>query len=171
MYVIRLANVSDARLLPDIEKSAAQIFLGHEKFSWIAQGNVQTEQDHLNFIQRKMEWVAVNGSDEPIGFINVEKQANSLHICELSVCQQWQGQGIGKQLVNHIIDLALAQKIPAISLTTFCDIPWNAPYYQRLGFHIIKHENLTNELKSILQHEMDAGFQVDERCAMVKIVN
>ncbi len=171
MYAIRLANLSDVRLLPDIEKSAAQTFLGYEKFSWIAQGNVQTEQDHLNFIQQKMEWVAVNGSDEPIGFINVEKHANSLHICELSVCQRWQGQGIGKQLITHIIDVALVQKIPAITLTTFCDIPWNAPYYQRLGFNIIKHGNVPTELNSILQHEMDAGFQVDERCAMIKLIS
>lgn len=166
MYSIRLANQQDAKYLPAVEKSAAQTFLGHEKFGWIAQGDGQTEKDHLEFIQLQMEWIAVNNSDEPIGFINFEKHENSLHICELSVCQQWQGKGIGKQLIKQVFNTAVNLGIARITLTTFCEIPWNAPYYQRLGFSIIEKENLISALQKIVQHELDIGFEPQDRCAM-----
>ncbi|EKT55646.1 GNAT family N-acetyltransferase [Providencia sneebia] len=167
MFVIRQANIKDVNKLPVIEASAAQSFRGHPQFNWIAEGDVQSEQDHIEYVQQQMEWVAVDNDDLPIGFINTQKLENSLHINEVSVCHIWQGKGIGKQLIQHILAYAQEQGIPFVSLTTFRDIPWNAPYYQRLGFRLLGESDLSEELKSILQEEVEAGFNAQDRCAMV----
>lgn len=167
MYVIRLAIAKDAKFLPAVEASAGQTFLSHEKYRWVAEGDGQTERDHLDFIHHHFEWVAVNDNDEPVAFINAEKLSHSLHICELSVCQSWQGKSIGKQLIQQVMHAAKELGISTVTLTTFRDVPWNAPYYQRLGFQVIENHELTTELKDILQSEVDAGFTATDRCAMV----
>lgn len=166
MAQIRLATSADAKYLPAVEASAGQAFTSIEKYKWLAEGDGQTEQDHLDCIAEQLEWVAVNDSGEPIGFINAESHHDSLFICEVSVCQQWQGQGLGKQLIKQVLDAALAHNITTVTLTTCRDVPWNAPYYQRLGFEILNKSQLTDTLRDILQYEIDAGFQATDRCAM-----
>lgn len=167
MAHIRLAIPEDAKYLPAVEASAGQAFTSIDKYKWLAEGDGQTVQAHLDFIAKQLEWVAVNDSNEPIGFINAEKYHDSLHICEVSVCQQWQGQGIGKKLIKQVLNTALAHNISAVTLTTCRDVPWNAPYYHRLGFEILEESQLTDMLRDILQYEIDAGFQAEDRCAMV----
>ena len=167
MAHIRLAIPTDAKYLPAVEASAGQAFTSIEKYKWLAEGDGQTEQDHLDCIAEQLEWVAVNDSGEPIGFINAESHHDSLHICEVSVSQQWQGQGLGKQLIKQVLDAARARNIMAVTLTTCRDVPWNAPYYQRLGFEILNESELTEVLRDILQYEINAGFAAKDRCAMV----
>ncbi|KLN46259.1 GNAT family acetyltransferase [Providencia rettgeri] len=151
MAHIRLAIPTDAKHLPAVEASAGQAFTSIEKYKWLAEGDGQTQQDHLEFIAEQLEWVAVNDSGEPIGFINAENHHDSLHICEVSVSQQWQGRGLGKKLIKQVLGAALARNITVVTLTTCRDVPWNAPYYQRLGFKILEDNELTTELQAILQ--------------------
>ncbi len=87
------SNPLDAKYLPPVETSTRPGIYSIEKYKWLAEGDGQTEQDHLAFISEQLEWVAVNDCDEPIGFINAEDHHTSLHICEVSVCQPWQGRG------------------------------------------------------------------------------
>ncbi|MTB68476.1 GNAT family N-acetyltransferase [Providencia sp. wls1943] len=171
MYSIRLATQEDAQFLPEVEASAGQTFAGHPKFDWIAQGEVQPLENHVECIANGLEWLAVDHHDQPVGFIMAEHLSDSLHIVELSVQQSAQGQGLGKQLIQQVIEFAQSQQIGQVTLTTFRDIPWNAPYYQRLGFSIMEETQLTSELQDILQHEVDAGFQKIDRCAMLLNVN
>lgn len=171
MYSIRLATHEDAQFLPAVEESAGQTFAGHLKFDWIAHGEVQPVENHVECIANGLEWLAVDHHDEPVGFIMAEHLSDSLHIVELSVQQSAQGQGLGKQLIAQVIEFAKSQQIGRVTLTTFRDIPWNAPYYQRLGFSIMSTAQLTSELQDILQQEVDAGFQASDRCAMQLNVN
>jgi len=57
---------------------------------------------------------------------------------------------------------------PSITLTTFNAISWNAPYYERIGFEIIRAEDMPKYLQLKLENEAAAGFQRDKRCAMRK---
>lgn len=171
MYTIRLALPKDAQYLPAIEASAGLKFADNPKYGWIAGGEGQTEQDHLAFIYQRLEWVAVNDKDQPVGFINTEKLSNTLHICELSVCQDCQGQGIGKRLIEKVIEVALSMKLHEVTLTTFHDVPWNAPFYQYIGFRILQEHELSADLRHIMEQEEDAGLQRKDRCAMIMKIN
>jgi hypothetical protein len=53
-----------------------------------------------------------------------------------------------------------------VLLTTFRDVPWNAPYYQRLGFHILRDEELGPGLRSIRAHETQLGLPPESRVCM-----
>jgi GNAT superfamily N-acetyltransferase len=43
-------------------------------------------------------------------------------------------QGIGSALVERACEWARAHDYPAITLTTYADVPWNGPYYAKRGF-------------------------------------
>jgi GNAT superfamily N-acetyltransferase len=56
------------------------------------------------------------------------------HIEQVSVRPDHAGQGIGRALIDHVGAWASEQGLRALTLTTFRAVPWNAPYYERLGF-------------------------------------
>jgi hypothetical protein len=51
-------------------------------------------------------------------------------------------------------------------LTTFTDVPWNAPYYQRLGFRRLSDDKLTPGLRAIRAREAAIGLDRWPRCCM-----
>lgn len=40
-------------------------------------------------------------------------------------------------LLEQVIEGAQQMRYPAVTLTTFRDVPWNAPFYTRLGFAML----------------------------------
>ena len=53
-----------------------------------------------------------------------------------------------------------------MTLTTFAEVPWNAPYYARLGFTILATDQLTPGLRRIRDHEVARGLDAWPRVAM-----
>ena len=43
--------------------------------------------------------------------------------------------------------------LSAVTLTTFCDIPWNAPYYERLGFSELPEPEWGPQLRALVALE------------------
>lgn len=164
---VRQTRISDANKLPEIEYSAGQLFSTIEDLSWISTGDVQDIGSHLASIEKQSHWVAVNENDEPVGFIMTADLPESLFIHEISVSSAWQNKGIGKQLIQKVIDEAKARQYSAVTLTTFRHVVWNAPFYQRLGFVILPENEIPFSLQKILDNEVnEAGFERAARCAM-----
>ena len=42
-----------------------------------------------------------------------------------------------------------------MTLTTFRDVPWNAPYYERLGFRVIAPADQGPELAALVAEEAE----------------
>ena len=55
---------------------------------------------------------------------------------------------------------------PALTLTTFEHVPWNAPYYARLGFRILDDAEVTPGLRAIRQREAEIGLDRWPRVCM-----
>lgn len=164
---IRQTQFDDAIKLPAIEQSAGQLFSTLEDLRWISESGVQSVEKHLAFINHKGHWVAINSDNEPVGFIMTTPLPESLFIHELSVSQDWQNRGIGKLLIQKIKDEAKIHKFDVVTLTTFRHVPWNAPYYQRLGFSILSESEIPHSLQEILNNEVESGgFVKGSRCAM-----
>jgi hypothetical protein len=53
-----------------------------------------------------------------------------------------------------------------VTLTTFRTVPWNMPWYLRLGFEIVATEELGPVLLSILRDEKRRGLDPETRVAM-----
>jgi GNAT superfamily N-acetyltransferase len=163
--VTRLAKPEDAPLLPDIERSAGHLFREIPGLEWIAGDHVMTVAQHLPAIHAQSAWVACE-EEMPVAFLSAERMLDTLHIYEVSVHATMMGRGLGRRLIEAAIAAARASGLSALTLTTFRDVPWNEPYYQRLGFETLALHHLDARLTSLLAREVSAGLPGDRRCAM-----
>jgi GNAT superfamily N-acetyltransferase len=164
-WAVRLAVIADAPKLPNIERSAGSIFRQSPGLEWIADDDVMSADQHLPAIAAQTAWVACEGQ-QPIAFLSAEQFGNALHIHEISVHASAMGQGVGRHLIEVCCSEAVARGLFQVTLTTFRDVPWNEPYYQRLGFQTLAALELDQRLASILAAEIEAGLPGDRRCAM-----
>jgi GNAT superfamily N-acetyltransferase len=162
---IRLARRDDAQLLPDIERSAAQAFRALEALSWIVDSASMPVERHWQVIAQSTCWVAVNDQDLPHGFLSAERHGDDLHVLELSVTHAVQGKGLGRLLIEAAMAHARAEGLQAVTLTTFKQVPWNAPFYARLGFEQLTEAALDQRLAAILEEEY-RRYAPGSRCAM-----
>lgn len=159
---IRLALPDDAPLLPRVELSAAQVFRRIDGLNWLADTTTMSVERHRQLIALSTCWVVVDADAQPHGFLSAERQGDALHIHEVSVAQSIQGQGWGRKLVETAMDYARANLLRSVTLTTFTHVPWNAPFYMRLGFQPKGDKRLAD----ILADEYAHGFEPGSRCAM-----
>ncbi|WP_339525569.1 GNAT family N-acetyltransferase [Pseudomonas sp. EL_65y_Pfl2_R96] len=94
------------------------------------------------------------------------KPGMELHIHELSVRQQFQGQGAGRKLLLTALEHADKRKLHSLTLTTFRDLPWNEPFYRRFGFETLSPAEIGPRLTSVLNNEINHGLPGERRCAM-----
>jgi GNAT superfamily N-acetyltransferase len=161
---LRSAREGEGQYLPAIERSAGQLFRLIEGLSWLADAEDLPASFHERLIEAGTCWVAESGTGDIIGFLTAEAVPNALHVWEFSIAQQWQGHGIGRKLFEHVIEQARQWGSGALTLTTFCNVPWNAPFYAQLGFRIVSEPD--DRLGAIIHQEGLAGFPQGSRCAM-----
>lgn len=104
--------------------------------------------------------------ERPIGFLLTEPLDDALFIVEIAVHQAWQGRGIGRMMLEQVIESARQAAYPAVTLTTFRDVPWNAPFYTRLGFSMLSELRLPAGLAAKRALETEHGLPPETRCAM-----
>ena len=170
MIRIRPATDSDVPALPEIERSSGEIFRKSPGLEWIADDSVQSEQQHRALIADGVAFVA-ELPDHGIGaFLNGQMMPDALHIWQMSVHRDHQRRGIGRTLIEAAQRFAADRGSAALTLTTFRDVPWNEPYYHRLGFVTLGADDLNSRLKAVLDAEAQAGLPRAQRCAMRKPV-
>lgn len=157
---VRLATHADIPLLPPIERSAGEAFRGTDQ-AWIADDIVAEADAYPPLIEARGVWVA---EDDGVvaGFISTEPLDGALHILELAVAHDQQRKGVGRALMDAALGEARGAGYHAATLTTFRSIPWNGPFYARLGFEILDEPSPT--LQAILAEEAARGLT--DRCAM-----
>ncbi|HYD44570.1 MAG TPA: GNAT family N-acetyltransferase [Phenylobacterium sp.] len=164
-YSVRPARPDDAALLPDVERSAGEAFRTIPDLAWIADDQVGEPEFHEPLIVAGTVWVAVDGQDRPVGFLTAEVEGEALHIWELAVAHEAQKHGLGRQLMEAAETEARARGLAAQTLTTFSDVAWNAPFYQRLGFEVLA-PGTDARLDELNRLEAERGLP--RRCAMRK---
>ncbi|MDB5424717.1 MAG: family N-acetyltransferase [Phenylobacterium sp.] len=122
-------------------------------------------EDHRPFAAQGLVWVAEDAG-RLIGFATCEAFELELHLWELAVRHEAQRQGVGRALIAAVVDEARTRGLPAVTLTTFRDIPWNAAFYARCGFVEIPEAELGPFLKLVRAKEVEIGLDVANRCAM-----
>ena len=88
-------------------------------------------------------WVAADEYDEPVGFVVADVVDGSVHIEQVSVHPAHAGQRIGATLLDHVAAWAAGRGLTGLTLITFRGVPWNAPYYERLGFRELAETEVT----------------------------
>jgi GNAT superfamily N-acetyltransferase len=100
-------------------------------------------------------WVAVGGDDRPIAYLVSSVVDGCPHIEQVSVAVAHARRGLGAALIDHLAALAAAEGRAALTLTTFRDVPWNAPYYERLGFAVVEPADQGPELAALVAEEAE----------------
>jgi GNAT superfamily N-acetyltransferase len=75
------------------------------------------------------------------------------HIDQVSVASAHARRGLGAALIERLAAIALAEGHPGLSLTAFRDVPWNAPYYEGLGFVGVEPADQGPELAALVRRE------------------
>jgi len=161
---IRPALLSDIRQLIAIEQSAAQAFLRLPELAWLASAQGLDEKAHKAFIDHQGCWLAEDDQGAALGFVCLSLEGHALHIHELSVRLQAQGQGIGRQLLDQACAVARHRGARELTLSTFAQVAWNGPFYARYGFEVLDEKQLEPRLQGILATERAHGLS--GRCAM-----
>ena len=85
---------------------------------------------------------------------------------QLSVPDRWQARGIGTALIEHCVAVARALGHRSLYLTTYRDVAWNKPFYERRGFTEVARGALNRTLREVLLSEVSHGHPVWRRAVM-----
>lgn len=163
--MIRTARPEDVAQLPDLERAAGSACRDLGMAS-IADDEPPTTGALLSYQRAGRAWVATDDADQPIAYLLADEVDDAAHIEQVSVHPDWARQGLGRGLLSTAASWAEQRGLTALTLTTFTDVPWNAPYYTRLGFHIVTQHEWTPGLRRIRDHETAIGLDAWPRVVM-----
>jgi GNAT superfamily N-acetyltransferase len=163
-FAIGPAGVGEGRLLQKIEVTAAQLFPPEDVPPHVA--NDPTPLAVLReACEAKRLWVARTDGNI-VGFVLGDYKDGLPHVREIDVMPAYGQRGIGTALMQQIMDWARGVGAPYLTLTTFRHLPYNAPFYSRLGFTEIPWARQGPELRAQLDAEASRGLDPARRVAM-----
>ena len=148
-YVIRPPAADELGRLVEIEAAAGRAFADHG-MPEIAADDPGTMAELEERRAAGLAWVAAGG-DGPLAYLLAAEVDGCLHIEHCTV-------------VNSNMHRT------ALTLTTFRDIPWNAPYYARLGFAELPEAEWGPQLRELVARERRAIPGDHPRVAMIRPV-
>ncbi|WP_208114028.1 GNAT family N-acetyltransferase [Actinomycetospora succinea] len=162
--MIRAARPGELELLRQIEVAAGAPFrdVGMDP---IADDTPPSTVVLTGALERGGLWVAAE-DDRPVAYLMDDVVDGEAHLDQVSVHPDHARRGIGAGLVEHLAGRARAAGRAAITLTTFVDVPWNAPYYARLGFRALADDELGPGLRAVRRTEAARGLDRWPRVAM-----
>lgn len=110
-------------------------------------------------------WV-ITVDGEVVGYAVAEVVGDCAHLEQVSVAPDRQGAGLGRALVDEVVAWARDERFPAVTLTTYRDVPWNAPLYERLGFRTLADDEITPALRAVVAEESEHGLDPADRVCM-----
>lgn len=163
-YTIVPARAKDLPHLAAIELAAARLLDGYAPASVL---NETTSQGDLQQAVRDGRLWVVLFDDGPVGFAHVERlDIGAAHLEEIDVHPSHARRGLGTRLVERVCRWAAAVGFTAVTLTTFRDVPWNMPFYERLGFRVVGPREMTPALRARVDDEARRGLDPSTRVVM-----
>lgn len=169
-WSLRLARMDDAEAMPAIERAAAELFLSDPDLADFDPDDTWTPEE-LRVMIRKGHCLVSHVGDQMAGFLVSQPFQRELHIWEMDVLPQFGRRGIGAGLIRAAQIDARNSGFRALTLTTFRDLPWNAPFYARLGFEEVTALDAHPRLAGELAVEADDGLPAERRCAMIHFLD
>lgn len=163
---LRKAGRADAAIFSELEQSAGLAFRADREIAWLADADNIPAERYREIIAEGWSWIAEAERAQPVAFVAATLESDELHIWEFGVRIDFQRRGIGRRLLQRLIAEASAAKVPAVTLTTFRDLPWNAPFYRSMGFELLNSGRLGPRLAGLLSKEVSMGLPAARRCAM-----
>ncbi|RLV51050.1 GNAT family N-acetyltransferase [Nocardioides mangrovicus] len=130
MHAVRFAEEADLPLLAGIEDEGDQLvvdLIGPSGFEAPSTGQWRDAQPGFLLVAGR----------PPVGFAHVLEEDGSAHLEQLVVRPAEQRRGVGRELVEAACEEALRRGHSRLTLTTYRDVSFNRPWYERLGFTVV----------------------------------
>jgi GNAT superfamily N-acetyltransferase len=162
---VRTAAPGDGPELQRIERLAGEQFrsLGMDA---VADDPPLSVAELAVYANAGRSWVALDDGGDPVGYVIADEVDGDAHIAQMSVRPDWQGRGVGRELLERVRTWAIDSKMTAISLTTYAEVPWNRPLYEHLGFRVLHPYEIGPDLKAIRTGEGARGLDLSARVCM-----
>ncbi|MDQ2729657.1 MAG: GNAT family N-acetyltransferase [Actinomycetota bacterium] len=171
VVAVRSAFREDGPVLRDIERLAGERFraVGLDP---IADDEPFSLDELARYANAERSWVATSDSAAaaPVGYLLADVVDGNAHVEQMSVRPDHQGAGVGRALLGAVRAWAVAQDMAALTLTTFADVPWNAPLYRHLGFETLDEAAIGPELRAVRAREAAHGLDPTLRVCMRLVV-
>ena len=163
--LIREARSDDVALIQGLELDAGKRFvdIGLDSIAGDEPTSTALLRTHID---ASTAWVAVDDIDRIVGAAWASIVDGEGHLDQLSVAVDTGRRGVGRALIEQVCTWAAAEGLDAVTLTTFRDVPFNGPFYERCGFRVIDPDLYGPQLAAIRQLECDRGIDVVSRVAM-----
>jgi GNAT superfamily N-acetyltransferase len=165
---IRAVRLDELPVLQDIERAAGQCFreIGMPE---IAEDEPLPLGELARYHQAGLAWVVASDTDDaPVAYLIADRIDGNLHVEQVSVHPDSARRGVGRLLLDHLAAHATSEGVYALTLTTFTEVPWNAPYYARCGFQLMDDSGLTPGLRKIRELEAARGLDRWPRACMCR---
>ncbi|MEO8517848.1 MAG: GNAT family N-acetyltransferase [Dermatophilaceae bacterium] len=166
---LRGASFTDLPRLQDIERQAGEV-VRDVGMDVVADDEPLGLELLRGYVDRGQAWVIADHLDVPVAYLLADIVDGAGHVEQVSVSPGHAGKGLGRVLLDHACEWALGKGLEAVTLTTFADIAWNAPYYERCGFRRLSIDDLTPGLLRIRQEEADRGLDAWPRVCMTRLL-
>jgi GNAT superfamily N-acetyltransferase len=162
---IRAARRDDLALLVEIERAAGETFrsLGMDS---VADDDPGSVEELTSYAEGGRALVAADADDRPVGYLLLDVVDGAAHVEQVSVHPDHARRGLGRGLIERAASWASAHGLHALTLTTYVDVPWNGPYYERLGFRYLSPDEETPGLRAIRDRERASGLDAWPRACM-----
>jgi GNAT superfamily N-acetyltransferase len=151
-----------------IEVAAGQLFLsvGMPEIAADDPPSVELLEGHIAAGTAWVASMASDGRSSVVGYAIVSGVDGAAHVDQVSVDPPAGRRGIGRLLMAEVGRWAVARGFDRVTLTTFRDVPWNAPYYAKLGFEVVPATDAGPGLRAIVADEAAAGLDPSLRVIM-----
>lgn len=160
-------RIEDIPVLQEIERRATTLFAGTGLLpdATYEGAQVADEAFHRAAINAELSFTARIGTTA-VGFVLGIAHPDSFYLAEMSVDPAFGRRGLGRELVQHFCSEAWMRGAQAVTLSTFRDVPWNAPFYAHLGFVEIPREDYTDWMHLYQGNQTRMGLDVSKRLFM-----
>ncbi|MBB4935337.1 ribosomal protein S18 acetylase RimI-like enzyme [Lipingzhangella halophila] len=112
------------------------------------------------------EFPGPEGGPLAVGFAQLVELDGHAHLAEISVHPDYGRRGVGSALLEAACADAAGRGLAAMTLTTFRDVPFNGPWYARMGFTELPREQWGAELAA--QWRAEEGLLVAPRVVLCR---
>jgi len=165
-FLIRPAVTSDFARMQAIEVAAGAMFrpLGMDL---VADDDPFAVTELRAYADAGHAWVAEPpDAVQADGYLLLDEVDGAAHVEQVTVHPDAARRGLGRALVDHAAAWAVEAGFTAMTLTTFRDVPWNGPYYERLGFRHLAPEDEGPGLRRLRDRERAHGLDGWPRVSM-----
>jgi len=166
---IRAPRADELELLRDVERAASALF-ADVGLADVAAHEPESIESLARYRGNGRSWVVADDNDQPVAYAVVDIVDGLAHLEQISVSPDHGRQGLGAALLAHVCEWAREQHHDAVTLTTFKDVPWNAPFYAKHGFHVMTEEEIGPELRQLRVQEAEHGLDPETRVCMSRHV-